>query len=110
MCREKIKIQRNKPCILLEGEGSGVTKITYDDHQSTDTSATFSSFADNVVAKGITFEVKGSMPLLKTLLPSSRNVLTFFFVLILNFFFFYTYKSIQMKITKSLSEIVNFLL
>ncbi|KAH9755565.1 putative pectinesterase 55 [Citrus sinensis] len=54
--KEKVKIQRNKPCILLEGEGSGVTKITYDDHQSTDTSATFSSFADNVVAKGITFE------------------------------------------------------
>lgn len=97
MCREKVKIQRNKPCILLEGEGSGVTKFTYDDHQSTDTSATFSSFADNVVAKGITFEVKGSMPLSKTLLASSRNVLTFFFVLILNSFFFFFIRTSPFK-------------
>ncbi|KAK7278021.1 hypothetical protein RJT34_23042 [Clitoria ternatea] len=53
---EKVQIPYEKPCIFLEGEGKDVTIITYDDHQQTDTSATFSSSPDNVVATGITFK------------------------------------------------------
>jgi hypothetical protein len=57
MCSEKVTIPQEKPCIFLEGSGRDVTTIKYDDHGQTDTSATFTSSPDNVVAKGITFEV-----------------------------------------------------
>ncbi|XP_054824774.1 putative pectinesterase 52 [Prosopis cineraria] len=53
---EKVQIPKDKPCILLEGEGRRVTTITYNDHQQTDTSATFTSFPNNVIVVGITFE------------------------------------------------------
>ncbi|KAJ0080623.1 hypothetical protein Patl1_22429 [Pistacia atlantica] len=53
---EQVSIPANKPCVVLEGNSSRTTKITYNAHQRTDTSATFSSFAENIVAKGITFE------------------------------------------------------
>lgn len=55
--REKVTIYFNKTCIYLEGAGSQFTSIEWNDHQQTDTSATFTSFPDNVVAKGITFKV-----------------------------------------------------
>ncbi|TKY52312.1 Pectinesterase protein [Spatholobus suberectus] len=54
--REKVQIPSEKPCILLEGQGKDVTTITYNDHQRTDLSATFSSHPNNVVATGITFK------------------------------------------------------
>ncbi|KAE9589555.1 hypothetical protein Lal_00000110 [Lupinus albus] len=53
---EKVQIPYNKPCIYLEGEDRESTIITYNDHQQTDTSATFSSFPDNIIARGITFK------------------------------------------------------
>ncbi|GMY13946.1 probable pectinesterase 29 [Fagus crenata] len=53
---EKVTIPQEKPCIFLEGSGRNVTTIKYDDHGQTDTSATFTSSPDNVVAKGITFQ------------------------------------------------------
>lgn len=58
MGSEKVQIPYDKPCIFLEGEGQHVTTITYNDHRRTDTSATFSSFPNNVVAAGITFKVR----------------------------------------------------
>ncbi|XP_060676285.1 pectinesterase QRT1 [Ziziphus jujuba] len=53
---EKVTIQYNKTCIYLEGAGSQFTSIEWNDHEQTDTSATFTSFSDNFVAKGITFK------------------------------------------------------
>lgn len=47
----------DKECIVLEGSGSGQTRITWNGHGQTDTSATFSAVAANFVAKGIAFEV-----------------------------------------------------
>ncbi|KAK7269435.1 hypothetical protein RIF29_22161 [Crotalaria pallida] len=52
---EKVLIPYDKPCIYLEGEGRQETIITYNDHQQTDVSATFSSRPNNVVAESITF-------------------------------------------------------
>ncbi|CAL0320936.1 unnamed protein product [Lupinus luteus] len=54
--REKVQIPKTKPCIYLEGADRDSTIITYDDHQQTDTSATFSSFTDNIIARCITFK------------------------------------------------------
>ncbi|XVE89552.1 hypothetical protein DITRI_Ditri20bG0005300 [Diplodiscus trichospermus] len=54
--KEKATIPREKPCIVLEGQGRDVTTITFDAHDRTETSATSTSMADNIVAKGITFE------------------------------------------------------
>lgn len=34
-----------------------MTTIVWDDHKNTKQSATFTSYSDNIVAKGITFEV-----------------------------------------------------
>ncbi|RDX89711.1 putative pectinesterase 10, partial [Mucuna pruriens] len=53
---EKVQIPFEKPCIFLEGQDKNATIITYDDHQRTDLSATFSSYPNNVVAAGITFK------------------------------------------------------
>ncbi|MBA0873413.1 hypothetical protein Goshw_001829 [Gossypium schwendimanii] len=56
--REKVTIPKHKLCIFLEGQDRSVTTITFDTHNRTDESATFTSMADNIVAKGITFKVK----------------------------------------------------
>lgn len=58
MCREQVTIPEDKPCIFLEGRDRTLTTITYNAHESTDTSATFTSSPSNIVAKGITFKVK----------------------------------------------------
>lgn len=47
----------DKECIVLEGSGSGQTRITWNGHGQTDTTATFTAAAANFVAKGIAFEV-----------------------------------------------------
>eukprot|EP00256_Glycine_max_P055091 XP_014622111.1 putative pectinesterase 52 [Glycine max] len=51
----KIYIPQEKPCIILEGEGSRKTIITFWDHIGIDTSATFTSEPPNVVATDIGF-------------------------------------------------------
>ncbi|XP_021283298.1 putative pectinesterase 52 [Herrania umbratica] len=53
---EKVVIPRDKPCIVLEGQDRSVTTITFNAHDRTDTSCTFISVADYIVAKGITFK------------------------------------------------------
>ncbi|XP_047326698.1 probable pectinesterase 55 [Impatiens glandulifera] len=52
---EKVSISAEKEYIFLDGSGSSRTIISWGDHQSTGTSATFSSSANNFVSKGITF-------------------------------------------------------
>ncbi|XP_072959064.1 probable pectinesterase 29 [Typha angustifolia] len=60
--REKVMIPQSKEYILLEGEGSEHTSIEWGDYandpknDTTATSATFSSLADNFVAKYIAFK------------------------------------------------------
>ncbi|KAF8401306.1 hypothetical protein HHK36_012239 [Tetracentron sinense] len=54
--REKVTITRDKPFIVLEGEGQRRTIIVWDDHDTPAQSPTFSSFADNFVARGISFK------------------------------------------------------
>ncbi|KAF2325062.1 hypothetical protein GH714_022534 [Hevea brasiliensis] len=57
--REKVTIPVNKPCIFLQGEGSELTRIEWGDHGVTGSSATFTSYPENIVAKGITFKIRG---------------------------------------------------
>ncbi|KAL8491259.1 hypothetical protein ACS0TY_023049 [Phlomoides rotata] len=45
----------NKEFIYLKGEGKRKTFVTWDAHDSIATSATFTSLADNIIAKCITF-------------------------------------------------------
>ncbi|KDP28279.1 hypothetical protein JCGZ_14050 [Jatropha curcas] len=54
--REKITIPMKKPCIFLEGADKELTSIEWDDHGVTGTSATFSSYSENLIAKGIKFK------------------------------------------------------
>ncbi|KAJ4850937.1 hypothetical protein Tsubulata_030362, partial [Turnera subulata] len=51
--KEKVQIPRNKPCIFIEGAGSKLTSIEFEDHEESMTSATFISYSDNIVVKGI---------------------------------------------------------
>ncbi|KAF5739909.1 putative pectinesterase 52 [Tripterygium wilfordii] len=60
---EQVTIPENKPCIILEGQDRRVTTITYDAHDKTNTSITFSTNPDYVVVKGITFENSYNHPL-----------------------------------------------
>ncbi|KAL8160038.1 hypothetical protein V2J09_001575 [Rumex salicifolius] len=52
---EQVEIPNEKECVILQGHTPMDTVISFDAHKSTDSSATFSSFADNFVAKNITF-------------------------------------------------------
>ncbi|RDX65004.1 putative pectinesterase 29, partial [Mucuna pruriens] len=56
--REKLKIPYDKPCIILKGEGKKNTFVVWDDHDSIAQSPTFSSMANNVVVKSISFVVR----------------------------------------------------
>ncbi|CAN0897268.1 Putative pectinesterase 52 [Linum grandiflorum] len=62
---EQVTIPVTKPCIFLEGEGSGATIIQYGASDHTDTSSTFCSQPPNIIVKGITF--KNTHNLLKPL-------------------------------------------
>ncbi|KAF8387652.1 hypothetical protein HHK36_026306 [Tetracentron sinense] len=53
--KEQVTILKDKPCIFLKGYSAQTTKIVWDAHEQTDTSATFTSYPDNIVAKRITF-------------------------------------------------------
>ncbi|XP_047326704.1 probable pectinesterase 55 [Impatiens glandulifera] len=52
---EKVTISSTREFIFLEGKGYSQTTISWDDHQATNVSATFSSLANNFVAKDISF-------------------------------------------------------
>ncbi|CAA2934127.1 probable pectinesterase 29 [Olea europaea var. sylvestris] len=53
--RESVKIPYDKPFIFLKGEGKWKTFVVWDNHDSIATSATFTSDADNIIVKSITF-------------------------------------------------------
>ncbi|XP_020210489.1 putative pectinesterase 10 [Cajanus cajan] len=53
---EKVHIPIEKPCIILEGEGSQNTIISFSDNKGTSSSATFVSSPPNVVMSDITFQ------------------------------------------------------
>lgn len=50
-------IPPDKSCIFLDGSGFRVTEIQWNDHATTATSPTFTSYAQNLVVQGITFRV-----------------------------------------------------
>ncbi|KAJ7973088.1 Pectinesterase [Quillaja saponaria] len=64
--KETVQISRDKTCIFLEGAGLNNTSIEWDNHENTDESATFTSSADNFVAKDITFKNTFSRPVLNS--------------------------------------------
>lgn len=81
---EKVKVPQNKSYILLEGEGRDQTVIEWGDHAGnngdTDTanSATFASYADDSMARYITFKnshdgVKNMGPALAALVSGDRS-------------------------------------
>ncbi|CAH8330819.1 unnamed protein product [Eruca vesicaria subsp. sativa] len=51
---EKVKIPLMKPCMIIEGEGQGVTTITYNAHEATDSSSTFISEPSHIVVRNLT--------------------------------------------------------
>ncbi|KAL2530925.1 putative pectinesterase 29 [Forsythia ovata] len=53
--REAVKIPYDKPFIFLKGEGKWKTYVVLDNHDSIATSATFTSDADNIIVKSMTF-------------------------------------------------------
>ncbi|XP_035548683.1 putative pectinesterase 52 [Juglans regia] len=53
---EKVSLLQYRHCIFLEGKGHHLTIITYNDHEETDQSATFTSYVENLIVKGITFK------------------------------------------------------
>ncbi|URE25418.1 pectinesterase [Musa troglodytarum] len=61
--REKVNVKSTKSYILLEGDAAQTTSIEWGDYNGdssghdTETSATFTSYASNFVAKRITFKV-----------------------------------------------------
>ncbi|KAK4558259.1 hypothetical protein RGQ29_007845 [Quercus rubra] len=69
--REKVTITYDKTCIFLDGAGSRETFIEWDGHESTNTSATFTSYAENLVVKGIGFKNTYNLgPKQKDLVPA----------------------------------------
>ncbi|KAI3408431.1 Pectinesterase, partial [Psidium guajava] len=53
--REKVAIPREKPFIILKGRGKRKTEIVWDDHETLLQSPTFTSSADNIVVKSMSF-------------------------------------------------------
>ncbi|KAK4851708.1 hypothetical protein QYF36_017731 [Acer negundo] len=53
---EKVVIPKEKPFILLDGEGSSTTVIQFNDFGNSINSSTFQLWAENFVAKGIMFK------------------------------------------------------
>lgn len=56
-CREKVQIPLNKPFILLKGRGKRKTEIVWNDHETIAQSPTFTSLADNIIVKSMSFRV-----------------------------------------------------
>ncbi|KAL0376931.1 UNVERIFIED_CONTAM: putative pectinesterase 29 [Sesamum calycinum] len=61
--REQITIPFDKPFIYLKGEGKRKTSVVWDAHDSIASSATFTSQADNIMAKSLTFINSYNYPL-----------------------------------------------
>ncbi|KAJ8755313.1 hypothetical protein K2173_019111 [Erythroxylum novogranatense] len=61
--REKVKIPYDKPYIILKGEGMRKTYIVWGDHETTAQSPTFTSLADNIIARSIGFVNSYNFPL-----------------------------------------------
>ncbi|XP_004489925.1 probable pectinesterase 29 [Cicer arietinum] len=61
--REKIEIPRDKPYIILKGEGRRKSYVEWDDHDTTAQSPTFVIMADNIVVKSISFRNSYNNPL-----------------------------------------------
>ncbi|PPS16475.1 hypothetical protein GOBAR_AA04100 [Gossypium barbadense] len=76
---EKVTIPKQKPYIFLEGQDRSVTTITFDAHKRTDESATFTSMAENIVAKGITFKICCGMRHAAITSPHIEGVADFIF-------------------------------
>nr|DAD38290.1 TPA_asm: hypothetical protein HUJ06_008931 [Nelumbo nucifera] len=53
---EKVRIPKEKPFIVLEGENRRTTIIQWNDHGNAITSCTFALFAENFVARNISFK------------------------------------------------------
>ncbi|XP_068487215.1 putative pectinesterase 10 [Phaseolus vulgaris] len=54
--KERPQIPIEKPCIILQGEGSQNTIVSFSAHNGTSDSATFTSSPPNVIVTGITFK------------------------------------------------------
>ncbi|KAL6582000.1 hypothetical protein OROMI_006014 [Orobanche minor] len=61
--REQVIIPFDKPYIYLQGAGKRKTIVVWDAHDSTATSGTFTSQADNIIAKSLTFINSYNYPL-----------------------------------------------
>jgi pectinesterase len=57
----------DKPYIILKGAGKRNTIVEWGDHSSTFESPTFTSFADNIVVKSISFRVRNNLLTTNTL-------------------------------------------
>ncbi|XP_057786427.1 probable pectinesterase 29 [Salvia miltiorrhiza] len=66
---EQVEIPSEKPFIYVKGEGMDRTSVVWDGHGSILTSATFTSFADNIVVSGITFVNSYNYPPSKNVNP-----------------------------------------
>eukprot|EP00256_Glycine_max_P058634 XP_014626823.1 probable pectinesterase 55 [Glycine max] len=80
--REKVKISFDKPFIVLEGEGQKNTFVEWDDHDSSAESPTFTTMADNVVVKSISFRVR-------------KQIALFIYFILLKFFFYIYFKTLM---------------
>ncbi|KAK6138550.1 hypothetical protein DH2020_027705 [Rehmannia glutinosa] len=63
LVREQVLIPFDKPFIYLKGAGKRKTYVVWDAHDSIATSATFTSQADNIIAKSISFINSYNYPL-----------------------------------------------
>ncbi|KAI6695834.1 hypothetical protein NL676_023544 [Syzygium grande] len=63
--REKVRIPKDKPYIILKGQAKRTTQVVWDDHDTVAHSPTFTSLADNIVAKSISFRNSYNNPMNK---------------------------------------------
>ncbi|KAH7858234.1 hypothetical protein Vadar_021580 [Vaccinium darrowii] len=68
--REQVLIPIDKPYINIKGDGKRKTNVIWNGHDSITTSPTFTSLADNIVAKSISFRNTYNNP------PTSSNPIT----------------------------------
>ncbi|KAL3628098.1 hypothetical protein CASFOL_028200 [Castilleja foliolosa] len=68
--KEKVTIPYDKPFIYLVGSGKRETNVVWNGHDSINTSATFTSQADNIMAESLTFINSYNYPL-----KSKRNAM-----------------------------------
>ncbi|XP_030458867.1 probable pectinesterase 55 [Syzygium oleosum] len=63
--REKVKIPEDKPYIILKGQAKKTTEVVWDDHENIVQSPTFTSLANNIIAKSISFRNSYNNPVNK---------------------------------------------